>query len=46
MHGKLRQPESGERGPRDHLRVRRGNRPGYDRGGRPTGRRGFQLPGD
>ena len=27
---------SGERGPRDHLRVRHGNRPGYDRGGRPT----------
>ena len=36
MHGKLRQHESGERG-RDHLRVRRGNRPGHDRAGRLAG---------
>ena len=39
-------PGPGERGPRGHLRVRRGNRPGRDRAGRPAHRRGFQLPGD
>jgi hypothetical protein len=35
---------SGEREPRDHLRVRHGSRPGHDRAGRPARQGRFQLP--